>query len=505
MLVVLPVGPHDRDQAERWIKWAEELGGFREHELLVACARRVSSPEELVRNRYGLYIPNDEDERGWPQSPNHLFKRVIQHITWTKEGEAFLWCEPDCIPLVDDWLDRLTTEYNSCGKPFMGARVLVDNTPEHMTGNAIYGKNAMYKAPYLVQAENAAFDVVAAEQIIGQAHWTDLIQHVWKKDDGRNFKFPDQDSVKKMVRENAVLFHQNKDGSLINRLREKILFLKHKANVKTEETKTKFDGITVVYKTYGKDLIWLRYSLLSLTKFFNEKYKLLIYCHDQSCGELEKLLGELNVTARVIPVMYDIHGYLKQMVVKCMAWKDVDTEFIMFIDSDVIFKSQVNFSNFFKEDKIKWFYLNKSKDNEKEEVWNVWGDSILRMLKHPMSVYYMYNSFPFVIRRDTLKKAYLKFIDLHDIDYLEFCRKGLDEHNIRVSDILPGEGGKFRTMAKIFEEFEYLGWYCHNHTKEYAFLEGPNFDSMESRVQFWSHGGISQVEGEIKQILNLNT
>ena len=222
MLVVLPVGPHDREQAVRWVKWVNELGGLGSHRLMVACARRVSNPNELVPAGHELYVPHDEDERGWPQSPNHLFRRVIQHITWTKEGEPFLWCEPDCIPTTKGWLDLIDGEYRACGKKFMGAQVLVGNTPEHMSGNGIYGKNAMYHAPHLVQADLAAFDVVAAEQIVGQAHWTTSVQHVWRKDEGRNFTFPDQASVDAMVSKSALLFHQNKDGTLIERLRERL-------------------------------------------------------------------------------------------------------------------------------------------------------------------------------------------------------------------------------------------------------------------------------------------
>jgi hypothetical protein len=231
MLVVLPVGPVDRDQAVRWLKWADELGGFGAHQLIVACAKRVANPTELVPAGQELYVPHDEDERGWPMSPNHLFRRVIQHVTWTKNAEPFLWCEPDCIPTTKGWLDLLEGEYRGCGKPFMGGRVVVGNTPEHMTGNAIYGKNAMYLANHLVQADMAAFDVVAAEQIVSQAHWTNSIQHVWRKDEGRNFTFPDQASVDAMVSKQALLFHQNKDGTLIERLREKLFG-------KKEETST---------------------------------------------------------------------------------------------------------------------------------------------------------------------------------------------------------------------------------------------------------------------------
>jgi hypothetical protein len=79
----------------------------------------------------------------------------------------------------------------------------------------------MERAFNLVHADLAAFDVVGAEQIIGQAYWTKSIQHVWRKDEGRNFTFPDQASVDAMVSKEAVMFHQNKDGTLIERLRER--------------------------------------------------------------------------------------------------------------------------------------------------------------------------------------------------------------------------------------------------------------------------------------------
>jgi len=220
MLVVLPVGPQDREQAIRWLNWVEELGGIGSHRLMVACARAVPNPTELSRN-YELYIPHDQDERGWPMSPNHLFKRIAQHITWGPNPEAYFWCEPDCIPLVPGWLDLLDSEYRTCGQYFMGAQVKVEGTPEHMSGNAIYPKNVMERAFNLIHADLAAFDVVGAEQIVGQAHWTKSIQHVWRKDEGRNFTFPDQTSVDAMVSQEALLFHQNKDGTLIERLRER--------------------------------------------------------------------------------------------------------------------------------------------------------------------------------------------------------------------------------------------------------------------------------------------
>ena len=507
MLVVLPVGPQDREQAIRWLNWVEELGGIGSHRLIVACARRVPNPTELSRS-YGLYVPHDEDERGWPMSPNHLFKRVAQHITWSPNPEAYFWCEPDCIPLSPDWIDRLESEYRSSGQYFMGANVKVDNTPEHMSGNAIYPKNVMERAFNIVHADLAAFDVVAAEQIVGQAHWTNLIQHVWKKEEGRNFTFPDQASVDAMVSKDAVVFHQNKDGTLIERLRERLVVEKPdnkelpKEKAKRTPKKKEQGKLTVVYKTYANDLVWLKYSLISLEKQFKHPFKLLIYCHDKAVNQLEKLLDEVDVFAKVIPVTYDINGYLKQMVVKCMCWQDVDTEYVAIMDSDVVFKAPVYFKDFFRGTKMTWNYLARTKQNETEEVWGVWKDAVHRMTGKNMDTYYMYNAFPFAFKTASLKGAYDFFIKLHGVDYNEFCRKGLDEAKVLPTDPVSGPDGKFPAMSKIFEEFEYLGWYFQNNTKDYLFFEGPNRNSMETRVQYWSHGGIDSKKEEIEKIVN---
>ena len=257
-------------------------------------------------------------------------------------------------------------------------------------------------------------------------------------------------------------------------------------------------SLTIMYKTYKNDLPWLKYSLLSLLKFYKGEYDLVIYCHDQAVEELSKLLSELKLNPKVIPVHYDINGYLKQMVVKCSCWKDIKTEYVSIMDSDVIFKGPVSFDDFLIDQRLKWYFLKKNDTNQNESVWGVWGDSVLRMTRKPMTIYYMYNAFPFVFKTKTLEKADLEFAKLHNCSYNEFCEKGLREIGVSKTDPISGPNGNF---PKIFEEFEYLGWFCQNHTDDYVFIEGPNPSSMATRAQYWSHGGIASVEHEILEIL----
>ena len=89
--------------------------------------------------------------------------------------------------------------------------------------------------------------------------------------------------------------------------------------------------ITLVYKTYQNDLQWLKYSLLSVKKYLSNYKYIIIYCHDVSCGPLNKIIEEVNIKCRIIPVHYNFNGYIKQMTVKCECYgecvichKDVD-------------------------------------------------------------------------------------------------------------------------------------------------------------------------------------
>lgn len=261
---------------------------------------------------------------------------------------------------------------------------------------------------------------------------------------------------------------------------------------------------SILYKTYENDLKWLRYSLLSLNKYLtDDNYEIVIYYHDECKTNLDKMLANINFKSnvRLLPITYDIHGYIKQMVVKCMCFEDITNEYILIVDSDVIFNDYFSYKDMMSGDKINWFYLNRTKENYNDEQWLVWQDAVHAMTNQEMSIYYMYNGFPYLFKRETLEKAYHKFMELHGLSYNDFCKNKLDQLNVKVSDNISGVDGKFMTMATVFEEFEYLGWFSNNFTNDYNFIEGPN--KLNMRKQFWSHGGLSSdIEIEINDMIN---
>lgn len=262
--------------------------------------------------------------------------------------------------------------------------------------------------------------------------------------------------------------------------------------------------ISICYKTYKNDINWLKYSLLSICKFnIGDIHEIIIYYHDECFTELNIMIDEidLNIKYRLIPVKYDIHGYIKQMVVKCMCFNDIKTDYILIMDCDVIFNNFFNPIDIINESgKIDWYILNKNDSNKDDDQWRVWEKSVKNMVNGDMNTYYMYNGFPFLFKRETLELAYKKFIDIHGVDYNEFCKKLLNDNTVLPSDPIIGPDGRFLIMATIFEEFEYLGWYSFNYTNDYNFIEGPN--NLSIRNQFWSHGGLTEeIKNEIEIIL----
>lgn len=255
---------------------------------------------------------------------------------------------------------------------------------------------------------------------------------------------------------------------------------------------------TLVYKTYENDLDWLRYSLISVKKYIIDTPPIIIYYHRNCFDRLIEILSNLDLVVDLIPVDYDIHGYLKQMVIKCLCYQDVKSEYIMIMDCDVILKKEFDIIELFTDGKINWSVLRKNPNNESESLWSVWEKSIENMVNEKMITFYMWNGFPFVFKRQTLVDADLMFQSMHQMDYNTFCKFHLTRCNISCSDPLTGPDGKFPILATIFEEFEYLGWFAYNHTNDYNFIE--SLSTMTSkRTQYWSHGGITpKIDEEIK-------
>lgn len=238
MQVVIPFCATDQEQAIRLLKWISELGIVRGHKLWIMPASGIddSQHRELASSAFvewDVITDSDGVTSDWGSGaqvrdcsgPNSCFRQIAWHMHLNKLGH-WLLLEADCLPTQKGWADKWDTEYHIGGKPFMGNFVRVPKVMDHLTGISMYPQDAVCYAPNLVSRRHAeiegrvveiAFDVAGATEVLPQAHITKLIQHC-----PRHPGFKTMEEVDALLDPNAVLFHMQKDGSLIPFLREKI-------------------------------------------------------------------------------------------------------------------------------------------------------------------------------------------------------------------------------------------------------------------------------------------
>ena len=234
VVVVLGVSHKEVDLARLWIRWVSHLcrqpgGDNSQHKLIVFVNRRTTDEQcrsmmnEIgdVRDgafRFLIACPDDEQEAGYPGSASHLFARALEHVEKHFPGHATLWCEADTVPMRPTWFQEIVSEYQACGKPFMGGQA-GEQQFRHMTGNAVYPPDWRTLAPSIMQSFKPGFstfwingsgepwDVFCRHEIMPQMHLCETIQQIWRPE---VFKSADK------VLPRTALFHQCKDGSLID-------------------------------------------------------------------------------------------------------------------------------------------------------------------------------------------------------------------------------------------------------------------------------------------------
>lgn len=230
MLVAFPTCDKDCSLARDLLRWCEELEspvGYPKHDALIVAGERLEryQIEELVElakkarfKSVSAIHQREDDDKGWPIAPNRMFQITAQHVQQTLRT-AFFWCEPDCVPTKQGWLDAFEEEYLRVGKPFMG--FAWDRPNRHLTGCAVYPPNISRFNPHMLNGANKPFDIIRPELTLRHAHITDLIQHEWGDiKTNTPWTFPDVASLSR-ISPAACLFHRCKDGSLIDRLRER--------------------------------------------------------------------------------------------------------------------------------------------------------------------------------------------------------------------------------------------------------------------------------------------
>lgn len=232
MQVALSYHSGDIECAQRWADWTAELGGTGNHSLFVMPVKGcphikvdTSKWKEVLPCQDGYGISGNWNAKTPVRDaagPNSM----IRQFAWVFQARGkgpWMFCEPDAIPMRASWLDELEAEYARGAKPYMAALIPgVDGEYQtHPTGNMILPADAAFNEGLMLPVYatfggttiEIAFDVACAKKVIPFMHETRLIQQIFR---GESFKTK-EDLAK--IRPDTVLFHNSKDGSLINLLR----------------------------------------------------------------------------------------------------------------------------------------------------------------------------------------------------------------------------------------------------------------------------------------------
>lgn len=238
MLTAFSFFSGDADKLRELLEWIGDLGGCKAHDcVLVAdagvdwktCADLRTLAATMFRT--AALVSNKESVSGWIEGPKSLFVRSWDYA-W-EHRHPFLMMETDAIPLKQGWLDAIDNEWHKTSNAIaMGHlyRCYQANLPTRMlSGIAVYDPSV--KSGKLELPPDKNWDVSFTENLPFDypAYHTDLIYHLWgEPNNPPTFVEHKTDFTSKQpfllsdIPAKAVIWHRNKDGTLIKLLRKKM-------------------------------------------------------------------------------------------------------------------------------------------------------------------------------------------------------------------------------------------------------------------------------------------
>lgn len=499
--VVLPFCLKDRDDALRLLQWIAELGKV--DTLCVLMGSADCHPEQMLPtalrafSKVEIALDAENVDSHWKGAfndpsrtafgPNSIFRQAAWYMRYHATAQAWLFLEPDAIPLRPDWMEQISAAYMLCGKPFMGALVNDQTHPgsvgllPHMSGVAVYPKNTTSLAGKAVMPGPIAFDVAGADAIMPQASFTKLIQHLFRAP-----SFTTMQQVEARIDAEAVIYHANKDGSLIPFLRQKLKGHASDCAVHNEPaypagpcdcapTSAKPAGAPtcdIFIKTCPKDYEWLNYCLRSIDKYASGFRKVVLVMPNHGAGVVMPASLQKPGSYELKVVTDSEPGYLWQQAVKLEADKYTDADFILYMDSDCLFTRTVTPQDFLIDGKARWEFSSNMRDDQR-----VWVPVMHKFLGRKPQAEFMQRH-PFMVPSWALPEI------------RQFCRY---RHGVEMSDYIMAQADAKNALALTFSEWNCLGFFLHEfHHERIAWVEENSPQWKPDCVkQFWSHGGLS--------------
>lgn len=220
---------------------------------------------------------------------------------------------------------------------------------------------------------------------------------------------------------------------------------------------------TIFIKTYLDDLKWLQYCLASIAKYA-PSFEVVIVA-DENCRKT--LQGWGLTREKVFYEKPQYQGYLYQQEVKLRAFEYVDTEYILYVDSDCIFTQDANEQSFLDEG---YPILLKTPYEDIPEVM-FWKDATEDAIGFEVNFEYMRRN-GLCYRTETIKHLW----DDYSIRFMPKLKMAKDR---RFSE--------FNLIGAYIEAYE-SGFYKIINTRD----EIPNHPIK----QFWSYSGLNKKDLE---------
>jgi len=222
--------------------------------------------------------------------------------------------------------------------------------------------------------------------------------------------------------------------------------------------------VSVFIRTYEGDLDWLKYCLASLHRNLTGWDEIVICIPE---GQEHKL-RELITDERVVTCPIYTDDYIGQQVSKLQAHRHIRGEFILFVDSDVVFHQKSRVSSFFEDGKpviLKESYARLSARHPELNILK-WQD-VVNLVFGERPVYEYMRRAPQLFRTATLVALDRAFPQLASHALSQPCR--------------------------LFSEFNVLGYFAEMKEPEgYVFVDlGREPVPPNPATQNWSWGGIT--------------
>lgn len=241
ILCVIPFARGDAKQAITLLEWIRDLGGCQRNPCLLVSANNTwpddkksitALAEQCFAKVDHVSPPRPLPDESWPRGANWLFKHAAEWIE-RNARRPFWWNEPDCIPLCDGWLDYLEHEYYKTKKPFLGtagSKIELNGRTigPMVNGGCLYPYNTASRFQAFDYTSNEPWDVWMSPRILKDTHNSKLVQHFFGQM-GMPPTFrerhvrgePENTFTLEQIKPGAVVFHRNKDGTLIDLLRDR--------------------------------------------------------------------------------------------------------------------------------------------------------------------------------------------------------------------------------------------------------------------------------------------